>query len=298
MKHKAASPDAWLADHFLRLPTRFWAALSRLWKGILEAGTVPTAWCTARVVMGGGDGTRPINVTSMTWRICSTALLRSFGHWPNSWAPATSQGGLRHKAVHNVHAKLHFDLISQAPQNGDHGGVIAGRASTLAAPSKGQQPLGASGYQSERRESCWTYTTTFDGPSRWPEVSTTRGSEPTEDFYKDASTRRRFSTRSWHGGTRRSSRPAATRRFTSTTARLGQRDLRHPRCWPKAALQAIGSTPSWAGPRVSVPSSCPATCATTTCKRSDNWATRRFATAWSFWDCGTRTRLRRSTPRV
>lgn len=70
---------------------------------------------------GGGDGTIPISVTPITWRICSTALLRSFGDWPSSWAPATSQGGLRHRAVHNVHTKLHFDLLSQAAQNGNDG---------------------------------------------------------------------------------------------------------------------------------------------------------------------------------
>ena len=80
---KAAGPDDWQVEQWLRLPDPFWRALGELWTVIVDHGLIPEMWRYARVALIDKplSGHRPLSILCVGWRIGAKRLLAQLERW-------------------------------------------------------------------------------------------------------------------------------------------------------------------------------------------------------------------------
>ena len=112
MASKASGPDSWEASDLARLPLGWWELAAALWNKSIETGSIPSAWCKAKVVLlwKTRGRTRPIALFSILWRAGAKALAVSMRPWCETWQSHYDTGGLPATSVSAAHMQLHQSL--------------------------------------------------------------------------------------------------------------------------------------------------------------------------------------------
>ena len=112
MASKASGPDSWEASDLARLPLGWWEIAAALWNKASETGSIPSAWCKAKVVLlwKKQGRTRPIALFSILWRAGAKALAVRMRPWCETWQSHYDTGGLPASSVSAAHMQLHQSL--------------------------------------------------------------------------------------------------------------------------------------------------------------------------------------------
>ena len=112
MTSKAAGPDSWEASDLAKLPLGWWEIAAALWNKAIETGSIPSAWCKAKVILiwKKQGRTRPIALFSILWRAGAKALAAGMRPWCDTWQSHHDTGGLPASSVSAAHMQLHQNL--------------------------------------------------------------------------------------------------------------------------------------------------------------------------------------------
>ena len=112
MISKASGPDSWEATDLIKLPMGWWGLAAALWNKAIESGSIPSAWCKAKVVLiwKKQGRTRPIALFSLLWRAGTKALAVQMRPWCDTWQSHHDTGGLPASSVSAAHMQLHQSL--------------------------------------------------------------------------------------------------------------------------------------------------------------------------------------------
>ena len=110
MVGKAAGPDDWQVEQWLRLPDSFWGAFGELWSVILEHGAIPDMWRYARVALIDKpcSGHRPLSILCIGWRIGAKCLLGQLERWTDSFLDHRLLGGVKGRCAKDALAQLRY----------------------------------------------------------------------------------------------------------------------------------------------------------------------------------------------
>ena len=108
MLGRAAGPDDWSVEDWLRLPESFWNQFAALWEVIYWEGQVPAMWRRARVALipKPGVGHRPLSILCIGWRIGAKCLVASLRQWAASWLNHRTLGGVAGRSAKDAIAQL------------------------------------------------------------------------------------------------------------------------------------------------------------------------------------------------
>ena len=112
MSARVGGADSWEARDLCRLPMGWWELAAKIWNAAITHGSLPTAWCKAKVVLiwKKQGRTRPISLFSILWRSGAKALAANMRPWIDSWQSHYDAGGLPAASVSAAHMQLHQSL--------------------------------------------------------------------------------------------------------------------------------------------------------------------------------------------